>query len=191
MPQKRIFIAIHYHPTPDFLSWFRDLKRMTGHESVKWTDEHNFHVTLKFIGDTPDPLIPPLIVELQRIAPNFSPFELTPKGLGYFGPAHSPRVFWTALDDPSQTLASLAQAVDEVCQKQLKTERESQPFTAHLTLGRPKKLSPHFQAKDWVKKFENVTFQSIKVNDFLLIWSTLTPAGPIYKTLRNFPLGRI
>lgn len=191
MPEKRIFIAIHYHPTPDFIHWYSDLKRMASQEEVKWTAEHNFHVTLKFIGDTPDHLISHLAGCLKDIALKFSSFDLIPHGFGYFGPAHSPRVFWIALDDPSRTLASLASAVDEVCQAQLQTERESQPFKAHLTLGRPKKLSPHFQAKDWVEKFKNDTFQSIKVNEFLLIWSALTPSGPIYKVLQKFPLWRI
>ncbi len=191
MPDKRIFVAIHYTPTNDFLSWYQELKRQAFEENVKWTDVSNFHITLKFIGDTSDRLIGGLASSLREVALKFAPFELTPAGFGYFGPAHAPRVFWTAIDDPSQTLASLANAVDEVCHDVLQTENEPQPFKAHLTLGRPKKISAPGRVKEWVEKYRNNVFRPFKVNEFLLVWSTLTLAGPVYKTLFSFPLGRV
>lgn len=191
MPDKRIFIAIHYHPTLDFLQWFQGLKRMARDERVKWTDTGNFHLTLKFIGDTPDPLIDSLASSLRDVAATCLPFELTPKGFGYFGSPKTPRVFWLGIEDPSQTLATLAIAVDEICHFILQTPLETLPFKAHLTLGRPKSFASPEIIQTWVNSFQNTAFQPFRVEDIQLVWSTLTSSGPIYKTLENFTLGNL
>lgn len=188
MPDKRIFVAIHYPLSQQFIAWYRKLRKEAGETQVKWTAEPNFHLTLKFIGDTPDPDIKRLAVALQDISHSFAPFEIIPRGLGFFGSLQSPRVFWTGLEDPTHTLPALASAVDDVCQSILHTEPETQPFRAHLTLGRPKNFSSPELLKEWVRRYENLSFPSFTVNEFLLVWSTLTPAGPIYKNLYTFPL---
>lgn len=188
MPEKRIFVAIHYPLSQEFLAWFRQLKKEAGETQVKWTAEANFHLTLKFIGDTPDPNIQRLVSALQEISYNYSPFEIIPRGLGYFGSLHAPRVFWTGLDDPKHSLPALATAVDEVCHTILNTETENQPFKAHLTLGRPKNFSAPQLLKDLLRKYGDISFPAFTVNQFLLVWSTLTPQGPVYKTLHTFPL---
>lgn len=188
MPDKRIFVAIHYPLSQEFLGWYRKLRKEAGETQVKWTAEPNFHLTLKFIGDTSEPDIKKLAMALQDISHSFAPFEIIPHGLGYFGSLQSPRVFWTGLEDPTHTLPALATAVNHVCQNILRTEAENQPFKAHLTLGRPKNFSSPELLKDLLLKYGDLSFPAFIVNEFLLVWSTLTPAGPVYKTLYTFPL---
>jgi 2'-5' RNA ligase len=61
------------------------------------------------------------------------------------------------------------------------------PFSPHLTLGRVKEPGDFSALWDTVKVTTFVG-QRIDAADVRLVWSTLTPAGPVYRDVESFPL---
>jgi 2'-5' RNA ligase len=186
VPDKRIFVAIHYQPTADFLQFYGLIKNEFGTSGIKWTDPHNFHLTLHFLGDTPDDRIRTLIPGLQTLASQTDRFTLIPGRPGFFGSAAQPRVLWLEMNDPAGKATELANAIKKLTLGW--TEDEGKPFVAHLTLARPK----YFQNPDLLKKrfaeWAGLKLSPVEIKQFHLVWSTLTPSGPVYRNLRSFAL---
>lgn len=64
---------------------------------LRWIDPTLWHVTLAFLGEVPEPVMPDLHVRLSRAASRYSPMTLSFRGAGAFpSPAHA-RVLWVGL----------------------------------------------------------------------------------------------
>src|SRR5512138_131071 len=133
---KRLFIAIKIVPDRGFLEDFRELKSMLRHESVKWVEEHNIHVTLKFLGETEEKKIPAIVDAVLQVAGKTRPFGFSLQGLGVFGSSYNPKVVWTGIE-PYQHLVELMRQVHEALEP-LGFPRDRQNLVPHLTLGRVK-----------------------------------------------------
>lgn len=186
MPDKRIFVAIHYQPTADFLELLGLMKKKLGTEGIKWTEPHNFHLTLRFLGDTPDDRIRALVPALQAIASQTDRFTLIPGRPGFFGPAAQPRVLWFGMEDPDKKATALADAINELTEGW--TEERSKPFVPHLTLARPKYIRDANLLKQQFAQWAGIKLSPVFVTHFYLVWSTLTPSGPVYRNLESFAL---
>ncbi len=106
------------------------------HAAVRWTRPETIHLTLAFLGDMPTGQLPALSTALDQRIAGLAPFGLDVGGLGYFGPARSPRVVWAGIT-PSPELEQLRQRIVEAL-RQTGTAFDEKPFAPHLTLGRVK-----------------------------------------------------
>ena len=64
---------------------------------------------------------------------------------------------------------------------------EDRPFSAHLTLGRVKEAG-EFTALWQETGATSFVGKPVYASEVRLIWSTLTPAGPVYRDVESFPL---
>jgi len=160
---------------------------------VRWVKSESLHVTLKFIGERPDP--EEIKDALSKI--RSSSFEVTFRGYGFFPTAKSARVFWVGLESGPQ-LANLAQSVDENLIP-LDIARESHTFSPHLTLartgsGRPardKKDRPNRNFQRLQEKLGALSapeFGTMSAREFFLYQSQLSPHGSRYTKIANFAL---
>ena len=117
---------------------FRLLKEGLKHEPIKWVEEHNIHITLKFLGETSEEVIPAIGEALHAVAGQTKAFRFSLRGLGIFGSKHEPRVLWTAIQ-PYETLAALMLSVHDAMVP-VGFEKDRQNLVPHLTLGRIKFL---------------------------------------------------
>src|SRR5216684_8073349 len=78
---------------------------------ASWSREENLHLTLKFLGDTPVSQIETLSQAAKRAANKAIPFELIVTGAGAFPPRGQPRVLWIGIEDTSEQLGKLQQAL--------------------------------------------------------------------------------
>lgn len=186
MALKRIFIAVDYQPDSDFLDYFSFLRRELRNEDIKWSSTQNFHITLKFFGDTPEDQISSIIHPLDGITKKHSSFQIQPGHLGVFGDFKQARVLWLGINETSGTLESLAHEIAQAFPSAPSDKNNS--FTPHLTLGRPKFIRQPNLLKTLVESSVEKVFNPFTIREVLLIWSTLTPLGPQYKTLKSFPL---
>jgi 2'-5' RNA ligase len=154
---------------------------------VKWVDPANLHVTLKFLGNTPDAQVPLVIRAAQRIASSVEPFELDLAGFGAFPSAGRPRILWAALQGPVERLAAMAAQL-EADLAPLGFARETRPFSGHVTLGRARQGQRIPPVEEQVRKLAAAAFGRLPVRRLVLFQSTLTPSGPIYETLAYAPL---
>jgi 2'-5' RNA ligase len=97
----------------------------------------DLHVTVQFLGDTPQEDLAPLGEALREAASAVPPIEVTYGGLGAFPNAQRPRVLWAGVREPEgqDLLPALARAVGRSLQG-LGYRPERRAFHAHVTLVR-------------------------------------------------------
>lgn len=184
---KRLFVAIKIVPEEQFLSVYSSLKRQMVLDKLKWVEPQNFHLTLKFLGNTPPYEIPAISAVLNDVAKKHKPFSFFMDKTGIFGSRYQPRVLWFGSDKPSQYLIALGKDVLDSLD-QVGFARDSQNFVPHLTVARIKHIIRKEAFQKVVQKHQNDFIQEVKVDTFYLFESILKPQGPEYKIIRAFKL---
>jgi len=100
---KRIFAAVKIEPSKQLLELYDELKSSCKFDRINWVEPHNMHITLKFFGETEESIIGNIHKNLEGIAENYEPFEITLKNIGIFGSYYKPRVIWIGIE-PSDIL---------------------------------------------------------------------------------------
>lgn len=184
----RAFIAIEL-PEPvrqEIVTLQTEFKRSAA--DVKWVDLANLHLTLKFLGNTPEEKIPLLTEALRAAAADTKPFALQLEGIGTFPRTTSPKVLWVGVHHGTESLLKLAEAVEKTC-VDLGFAAEDRPFSPHLTIGRV--LSRNHLAP-LIKQLQLAIFcgkTRAEISHLTLFRSILSPKGSIYTPLAELPLG--
>jgi 2'-5' RNA ligase len=147
--------------------------------SVRWVKPQLMHITLRFLGDTAEPILPSLADMLDNIASQQSVFKLRVDKLGCFPNDKRPRVIWVGLSGQLDAACALKQDIDKSLLP-LGWEHEKRSFSPHLTLGRVKD-SRKLRGIQWQADVEQVI---VPVRTIQLIESELHSTGPIY-TVRH------
>jgi len=158
-----------------------DLKPTTS--SARWVPPESIHLTLKFLGEVPDHLVPEIDTALVGLS--WKPFTVIVRGIGFFPGNRSPRVFWAGLE--ASTMQDLAQEIDARMER-LGFEKEKRAFRPHITLARARDTRIDASLVRAAQKYETHHFGSFAVNRFHLFRSTLKPTGAIYNKITEYPL---
>jgi RNA 2',3'-cyclic 3'-phosphodiesterase len=143
---------------------------------VRWTDPAQMHLTLGFFGEVRDETDLALREKLSAI--EFGAFFLPVRGVGTFPAKGAPKIIWIGLGKAHPHLFQIHKRVQEAA---LATglEPELRPWHPHITIARCKDVSAQT-----LRKFlqSNAEFDAgiIRVEDFHLYSSKLTPAGPVH-----------
>lgn len=178
----RLFIAIHL---PQAVKSGLSRLRMNI-PTARWSDERQFHLTLRFLGDIADNQVGMIEDALSGII--MSPFEMSLKGVGCF-PANinkPTRVLWAGLSAP-QVLFDLQQQV-ESAMIGAGFGAQNKPFSPHITLARLKTDQPLGMVKTFLEAHKNYASALFGVSHFALVESQLHPSGAIYTDRQIFAL---
>jgi 2'-5' RNA ligase len=140
LPGRRLFIAI---PIPEdagsqvaaLVERVRAEGVPGGGRDVRWVRLDGLHLTLRFLGPTPDERVGPATDALRSAAVAGRPFDISIGGAGTFPPAGRPRALWLGLRQGEAELTALAGRVDETLTK-AGWDLDPRPFRPHLTLAR-------------------------------------------------------
>jgi 2'-5' RNA ligase len=66
---------------------------------IKWVIHGNLHFTLKFLGNTPQVLLPKIREALLNIVLSYEPFYIRIYSTGVFPNKRHPRVIWVGVED--------------------------------------------------------------------------------------------
>lgn len=183
----RLFVAM---PLPDeikdYLGGMIDELRPSG-EGVRWVKPENIHLTVRFLGEADEQVVPKLATLLDRVALEFACSRLSLGSLGAFPNLRRPSVFWVGLEGDSTELTKMARQV-ELGVRTLRFEKEKKGFRPHLTLGRVKRGQ---DVRPVVAKVETWAVESREVllDQLVLFKSDLTPQGAVYSRLHTAQLG--
>ena len=174
----RSFIAVKIsteqrNKIADLIREFRRLETR-----VKWVRPENMHVTLKFLGEVDEKILPDLYDSLEKSLTNDQVFDFNLKALGCFPNVRRPRVIWVGIDRGAQNLKTLAAKVDSAM-AEFGFERDKRGFSPHLTVGRVK--DP--QGVELVTgQFEKIQFETepCLINEVVFFQSILKREGPTY-----------
>ncbi len=103
---------------------------------LRWIDQANWHMTLSFLGEVPQEVLPELETRLARAASRHAPMTLSLAGAGAFPSARRARVFWAGLHGPGLPLVRLADSLGAGAARAGAVQADRKRFRAHLTLAR-------------------------------------------------------
>ena len=165
---------------------------------IKWVDVGNIHITLKFLGYVEEKHLSQVKDIINKSVQGIKPFSLRFKGIGGFPKLQRPTVVFIMAEEAASTsggpddkktsyLTTINSRLEEGFQA-LGIEKEDRPYEVHLTLGRVK--SPHNVERlvQLMEEYREEPFGEELVSRVLLMHSQLTPQGPIYTRLEEFPL---
>ena len=183
---KRLFAAIKIDPGKEFTRQFRTLKSELHTEKIKWVEEHNIHVTLKFFGETEEERIPEINRVLEEMVVDTTVFSFSLKKLGVFGSSYDPRVVWVGIE-PYTDLAHIMTVLRDKMSV-IGYEPDRQNLVPHLTLGRIKFLKDKKSFQQIIDQNKDISSQEITVDRFILFESILKKEGPVYLAHKTFRL---
>ncbi|MGW4701798.1 RNA 2',3'-cyclic phosphodiesterase [Streptomyces sp. NPDC004285] len=163
------------------------LHRLPGADGIRWTSRPGWHLTLAFMGEVGDELLPELRVRLERAAHRTPAFSLRLHGGGHFGR----RALWAGVAGDLDTLRLLAERSDAAARRAGVPMDEHRRYRAHLTVGRARGEGvPPGSFVEELDAFEGARWQ---VTELALVRSNLPLSGvrgeqPRYETVAAWPL---
>ena len=190
----RLFIAVEI---PDeikknIVELINGLKKVEA--GIKWVEEKNLHITLKFLGSVEDKDLEKLISMVSKTVEDFGSFKVNFSGMGTFPEGKAPRVVWVGTTEGAEALVKLAGGLENSLSP-AGFRSEQRAFKPHLTIGRIKAVPAGRQEKKGVDKLrvrmaliKNPKFGEAMIDRIFIMKSTLTAKGPIYEKIRGVKL---
>ena len=151
-----------------------------------WVKPDNIHLTLKFLGDVPEKMIPKITDTLKEAISKYRRGKYSLSKVGTFG-GRRPRVVWAGIDGNIEAIAEMAKSIDNAMAK-LGFEREKRKFSPHFTVGRIRKPQGTDRLLSRIKGIK-VPSDEFDLGKVILMKSVLSPGGSIYTPLAEFVLG--
>ena len=183
----RTFLAV---PVPRDVSskknmLYSTLENVDG--DINWVKNAQLHLTLKFLGHTPESAIIDVIDQVEKITPNMNPFDLKIEETGCFPVPTRPRILWLGLKGNLDLLKSMVESIENVLEP-LGFPKDSRDILPHITLARIKYPQKHTPNVDPFLKssYDPIDFPVDRMQFFS---SELLPSGAVHTILKTFPLG--
>jgi 2'-5' RNA ligase len=184
---KRLFLAADINPGAALLDAYDVIRHTLRMEKINWVRKDQMHLTLAFLGDTEENVIPDLLSGIETVMNAHHSINLTLTGLGVFRNIHDPRVIWIGCE--SEKEFQLIKTETDKVLKELAFEVEDRPFSPHLTLGRIKFIRHPNHLGQLIGVYLDTVFQSETIRKIILYESKLTTYGPEYTPVHKFVLG--
>lgn len=181
----RLFVAVL--PPPPRLAELDaavdELHALPGAEHLRWAGRDDWHLTLAFLGEVDEGLLPDLHARLGRAAHRTPPFELRLHGGGRFGD----KVLWAGVAGEIDALRLLAERSDAAARRAGVAMEDHRRYHPHLTLARSRAgldLRPYVDA---LTPFEGTAWQT---DELTLVRSRLPVSGVVGEQPRYEVVGR-
>lgn len=151
----------------------------------RWVHPSLWHMTLKFLGEVEDDLVPAVADLAANVAGETQAFEMTMQGLGFYPNAERPRVLWVGSSQGTAEFEALSRSLD-VGLDGLGFEPEEKDQTSHLTLARFRDPSESRAIREQVGDTGPIV--TFEVDEIVLMKSVLRPRGPDYTVVEKLAL---
>jgi RNA 2',3'-cyclic 3'-phosphodiesterase len=147
---------------------------------MTFVEPENIHITVKFLGDVDERLLPRVMDAVKKI-----PFRPYPVSVGNVTVNNPKRPFtvWCTINDTGKS-EELFRLVEDALAP-LGFAQESRRFTPHATLARIKEPAPALLKI--IETFRGQTYGDCMISGISLKKSTLTPQGPVYEDILEVP----
>ncbi|HEV8230472.1 MAG TPA: RNA 2',3'-cyclic phosphodiesterase [Candidatus Limnocylindria bacterium] len=181
----RLFVAL---PLPPEIAdaAFHALPELPGLRRVR---PELMHVTLAFLGRTPDERLEDVSAAAQAAAEAVTAFDIELDHVGRFPETGVPRIVWIGIGAGAQTALALGERVRrEIDRRQL--ERDRKPLRAHVTLGRVREDIGVVDARKIAAAAEKIRLPHLRFRaDRVVVFeSVVSSKGPRYTARANVPL---
>lgn len=149
---------------------------------LRWQNDNQLHLTLRFIGEVERPVAEDVAAELARV--RFDRFAIALGGVGKFEKRRS-GALWAGVE-PKDELKALAAKVERACQS-AGIEPEQRAYRPHITLARWNGRVPSLDR--FLERHGGLASEPWQVDEFILCESRLGQGGSHYEPVEGFPLG--
>ena len=149
-----------------------------------WSGPNEMHITLLFMGATPEDMVPRIISALDRISGGFAPLRIEIKRLGVFPHWRSPSVLWTGVRERTHQILTLQKTLEQAMVG-LGFTPEVKEYIPHLTLARFKSLKGAAFVEKLVNDHQGFKFGPFDAPEIVLFKSELNPAGAVHTALHR------
>lgn len=153
---------------------------------IRWVDGKNIHLTLKFLGETDDKLIPEISERLSAIGMRHRAFTLDIRGVGAFPNYRRPNVLWIGIDK-SDELERLYLDIEESMSRS-GFKKEERGFSPHLTIARVKDRRGLDEITKELYEVKDTYLGTMEAREVKLMSSVLKQAGAEYSLVKGFQL---
>ena len=187
MLAQRLFLAIDIpNAIREHIAQFQNEFKSLGLEA-SWVRPANFHLTLKFLGNTHPRNLPEIENQMHRATETVAPLSLSVGRLGVFPNPNRPRVLWVGIENPGGALAALQQDIEQRMEAAGFAPNDK-PAVPHLTLARIKSAKGTRQLKEKLRTAPDISSEPFRADCVQLIRSELGRKGASYTILKEFPL---
>lgn len=169
------------------LAAVRDRLRGAGADA-SWSNPDAVHLTLKFLGEIDGERVPQIMRALESAASGTGRFRLHGEGVGTFPNPAAARVVWLGVAGDVDRLLALQAAVEGAL-ADVGVERDSRPYTPHLTLGRIRRIRTRDAWLAALAEVGGVRLPGFEVAAVSLFSSELKPGGAVHRELGSVALG--
>ncbi len=184
--QVRLFVAIV--PPPEALDELAAavLPLRAGAAWLRWSERPSWHLTLAFLGEVGEPVLPELTSRLARAAGRHHALELAVAGAGAFPAPGRARVLWAGFTADRRALSALAASLAAGARRAgAPPPDEGRAYRPHLTLARCREPADVSALSTALAGFSGRPWTATEV---CLIRSHLGGGAPRYEQLGCWPL---
>ena len=186
----RLFVAV-LPPVEvlDQLEAMLEPRRVSGAGGeLRWTDRHQWHVTLAFFGDVPERRLDDLTEALAASVSGRDPVALRLAGAGTFPNPYAARVLWAGVQQVVGDLEAVAHGIRSSASS-VGASPDGATFDPHLTLAR---FDRPTEATRWIRALSGLETAEWVLGDIALVESHLGKGRgrrPRHEVLAEMPLG--
>jgi RNA 2',3'-cyclic 3'-phosphodiesterase len=153
----------------------------------RWVGLEGLHITVRFLGATPDERIDDVARAVEAAARGVPPYEIELRGGGAFPNPARPRVLWVGIEAGSPELVELARRLNVELQP-AGWPPEERPLSAHLTLARTDGVTgADHAARTLIESARDLDLRW--TCDRIVLYKSLLGRGPAhYQLLAEAPL---
>lgn len=186
MPSVRSFVALEIadQGVLDSLASFQK-ELLDAGADLKAVERENIHFTLKFLGEISDAQASDAGRRLGSLRLRGGTIEV--KGVGAFPSPSRPNVVWVGVAPEDEGLVlPIAESVIDVLADI--GQREDRPFRPHATVARVRSGRAGAALASLLRSNSGRNFGRTRLAAVKLKSSILTPSGPVYRDLGEYPL---
>jgi 2'-5' RNA ligase len=150
---------------------------------VKWVEVENMHVTLLFLGEVDERVMPDVCREVAVCCEQYEGFTLGVETLGCFPNPRRPKIVWVGIGEGRDELVALHDALEPPLLELGCYRREDRPYSPHVTLGRVQGDNNTDKLAAELVKRASWKAGETEIREVLVMSSELTPKGPTYAVL--------
>ena len=181
----RAFLAFEVSPeVRDNLLKVEEELKLT-RADVKVVERENLHFTVKFLGEIPDSMVDEVDKRVRALA--LRRMEVDVRGLGAFPDTRRPRVIWAGVS-PHDLAAISSNGQQVVDALEGVGETDERGFHPHITVARVRSPRNMEALASMLRDYSTKDFGRTPISALKLKSSTLTPAGPTYRDIKEYIL---
>jgi 2'-5' RNA ligase len=152
---------------------------------ARWTRSEGWHLTLKFLGETPRPALADLGAEIAPRVRGLGRVTVKLGRSGFFPSSARPRVAWVG--GSVEGAEKVVEAVEEAAEV-VGFARERRRWSAHLTMARLKSQWSKNAVDRFLEWGDQLEVESFSCPEVVLYESDLQPGGAVYTALERFSI---